>query len=335
MAAYSKQDWDAFVAAHGGTVGQEPVETDAVIHDSDPVLAKNSAYDTPNPYQAVKYTFKDGTYITVRPDPGTDQGGADAGFNVVNGGTALKGSGSTPKAPTTRNIGGHTQQWDEATQQWIDPPGVDSTATTAPKNLVPGSGSPGIPDYSGTSQGGSDTSGPAMVGATPDQPVDVVNAQTSRQNADRASQQADIQNQRQQANDLLAQQNQKISNELAAGRLSLDQAKEAYNEAHQQVSDWLTQRGQNLNYLGNQSYVTAGQYQAQEADRANLAKTGGVAYTPSPTPPPLGYDPAQLAATLAQQALANNPTVQQPFSMGQAPAAPSGGGFAMPVTARR
>src|SRR4051812_46575920 len=95
MPAYTKDEWDAFATQHGGIKGTEPVKADATIPDPDPMFAKNPKFATKNPYQAVKYTFGDGTYITVRPDPGVageDGTPGEAGYNVVSGGTALKKS---------------------------------------------------------------------------------------------------------------------------------------------------------------------------------------------------------------------------------------------------
>ncbi len=219
---------------------------------------------------------------------------------------------------------------------------------------VPGTGTPAIParpDYSGTSQGQSDLSGPSMVGgqpAGPDTPVTAYNAETARQNADLAQWDA-LQKQKeteyQHGLDAIQQKH-------ADGVLSLEQAKQAALELHQSIQEdlqrssqaltsrgqditaadsarsaGLTQRGQDLSaataargqdlsYLGNQSYVSGDQYQAIQAGMGNLAKTGGVPFTPSATPPGLGYDPAAISRQLAQQVLSG----QQPntgFSLGQ------------------
>ncbi len=265
----------------------------------------------------------------------------------VQGIPAKDGSTSAPKTVRDPNTG---------IIYSVNPDGTLTAQTDAsqkPVETVPGTGSPGTPDYSGASAGGSDPSGPAMVGATPDVSVAVNNSQTTakndeaarriaQQNADTAAansaetaKQNAIQNARQAAQDAWSRGQADISNQLAQGRLSLDQAQLAASNLHAQISEdlqrssqALTARGQNLDYLGRQSFVTAGQYGALQDAEAGAARSGGVSFTPSPTPPSLGYDPSQIGAMLAKQVLGQ--TQIQGFSMGGAPAAASGTGFVPP-----
>lgn len=268
--------------------------------------------------------------------------GGDGNWYLVNKGTGAvtpvqgvpaKSGSSTPKTVRDPNTGIIYSVNDDGT---LTAQTEGSQKPAAPKDIVPGSGSPGTPDYSGTSQGGSDTSGPAMSGGSPDVPVDVYSAQTARQNSDRQVQSDAYTQARQAAADAWQRSQADISNQLAAGRLSLDQAQQAATEAHQQISEdlqrsaqALTARGQNLDYLGRQSFVTAGQYGALQDAEAGAARSGGVPFTPSPTPQPLGYDPSQIGAMLAKQVLGQSQP--QGFSMGGSPAAATGGGFTPPM----
>ncbi len=221
------------------------------------------------------------------------------------------------------------------------------TDVPAGQATVPGSGSPGTTG-SYTPGGSTDPSDPsAHVGYTPGMPetpdvtTAVYNAQTTRANDAAARAIAQQNAQQAQLNELNKQKELEYQHQLdviqqkhADGVLSLEQAKQAALEAHQTISEDLqrsaqaltargqdmsqatAERGQNLSYLGNQSYVSAGQYQALQGQEANLAKTGGVPFTPSPTPPGIGFDPAAMARQLAQQTLGSG---QAPagFNLGQ------------------
>jgi hypothetical protein len=156
---------DQQAAAHKGIQGS-PAVVDPTITDPIKGIVKN-----PNPH--LRYTFNDGTYFIVQMQtPGdistaqiTDGGtavkpapGIGTPAKPTQIGTNTKdqfivqqnpdGSQTTitnpnyvppkvvdPKAPITRNNNGVSQQWDPATQTWINPPGAPA-ATTKPTTVA-------------------------------------------------------------------------------------------------------------------------------------------------------------------------------------------------------
>lgn len=313
------QEWQTFIAEHGGIIGHTPVYTKA---ETDGAVDKNA-------HPPMSLVFKDGSTM-------------EAIFEDDGSVSVTKPLKSGPKEATAAKPQLYTDPSDGS--KWsVDANGNKTRLTDAaaekeptPKNLVPGSGTPGTPDYSGASTGGSDQSGPQMVGGTPDVPVDVYGAQTARQNADRAA-----------AQQAWQQGQAKIQNDLAANRLTLDQARDAANELHQRISEDLarsaqeitkrgqdinsadTQRGQDLSYLGRQSYVTAGQYGQLQAAQGAAAQAAGVPFTPTQAQP-LGYDPSAIARQIAQRVMAQGGGPVQPQGAFTMPPNTSGPGPTTP-----
>lgn len=324
-----QETWDKLVATHGGIVGKKPLYTAQELRDH------NGPYETPlpeHPPQQIVFADNWTTEAILYDDGSVDQTSAlKPPPKGVTNPTAnrILASGSSPSDKYIVTTDGQGNTVKEENPNYVPPKAPDT---------VPGSGTPGSVDYSGTSTGGSDPSGPGFTPGTPDVPVDVYRAQTDRQNADRAAAQATAAAARQAANDAWARENDRIQNDLAQGRLTLAQAQQAATEAHQRISEELdrsaqgltargqditmrgqdiTERGQDLNYLASRPYTTAGQFNNVQSLIGQAAQGAGMSYTPS-QPTPLGYDPAEIGKRIAQQVMsqpAQKPQLGPQFSM--------------------
>jgi hypothetical protein len=308
----------ALEARHGGQVG-EPY----AITKIDPLTG--APMRDPNNQPLIlgyRYTYQDGTYIILMPHAST---GSDANaptyptYDVINGGTALKQA--TPKAsaapklykdPTT----GQVYQWDP-NAGWIDAKGLPVDKSIAAK-------ADAAQRALDISQQNADTRSQAEkdAAAARDRALGISQQDADTRAAtqvgrDRASARRAQENRDKQTGmDMYHNRVAQIQEDAVAGKITIAEAKDRITQAHQEVTEWLTQRQQDLSFAEGMARdsvsamdsalnhmvptaTLAGLNQAQ----GQISKQAGLPFTPE-QPTPFPWDPTSIPSQIALRALA-------------------------------